>query len=207
MSSNPDLSRFPNAAKYLAALPKGLDSHPEAQVNSDVLDPLWEAFPDVVTRLSLPPELVAIATVRQVGGWLPEVLGNCLLLACHDGLFKTTPDFMKWAYGCRAKVYDKAAYRLLMHVLSPTLLAMGAAKRWAAFHRGSTLTPHPVTREGPKTIVKGTLSYPLNLYTPLLLQYIGQAFTAAFAAGHASGITTEIASTTPTEALFISSWA
>lgn len=194
-------TRFPRAAAYLAGLPQGLESFPGCRCRAEVNREILRAFPDVLDRD------VDHALATQLRGWvssqewMPDAAGVLLRLMLRDAYLTDDASFMRWNFDVSAKVFSTPTYRVLMYVLSPTLVLMGAARRWGTFRQGSTLAA-----EGGKEAATLTLTFPALLYPEVVCRAFGESFRAALAAAKAQGIEVELRSFKPGEAVYATRW-
>ncbi|MEM6730369.1 MAG: hypothetical protein AAF658_02365, partial [Myxococcota bacterium] len=100
------------------------------------------------TGPSLPPEMIEVLENRSDEIWHAEVVGVALMLACRDLTFESDEDFLQWGYDSSRALFESPLNRMVMMVVSPTLVAMGAAKKWANFHKGSEIFASGVMQEG-----------------------------------------------------------
>lgn len=206
MTTSLDRKRLPRLAAYFDRLPDGLASHPNAQLKSDSLDHMRASYPGMLDEVVVPQPMIDIFTNRQPGEWVPEVIGSSLHLACRDLAFQDDESYLDWSYESSGALFNKPLYRVIMHVLSPTLVIMGAAKRWATFHQGSELKPGPASKEGSRVTVQGILSHPGGLFPLLVLQTFARAFEAAVAATRALNPRATLEQSSDTETRYLLSW-
>jgi hypothetical protein len=176
---NPE--RFPLTAAYMADLPGGVSAHPECQVRTTVSREILTEFPDLLEREGIHADMVR--TLRNAvgsGQWMPETLGVALRLATRDVMIDSDTKYLEWTYDVSSRVFAERLYRVLMYVLSPTLVLLGAGRRWNAFRSGTTLTA-TIEQNGGKV----ELSFPPNLYPELILRGFGEAFRASLVAARA----------------------
>lgn len=187
---NLDPAVFPRATQYIRSFSNGLGSFPEQRINRDVYLDTATNFPQLLEH-AMPPELQDLITNPK--GWAPEVWGIAVMLMTRDLCFESDAAFLNWTRDDVAKMYKRPAYRMLMFVMSPSLVIMGAAKRWQAFHEGSILRAH-ATRKNKETGRAETrldLAMPEGLYPPLGLTVYGNAFASAIEAAGARDIRQE----------------
>ncbi len=160
--------------RYLAGLPAGLDSHPEALAKGSLVRNALEdrLDPDLLARL--PPKLGRLASEPPMAGeWVPEVHFVALYLALSDAMSEA--EIYAWARERNRVLFQSSPYRILMEVASPGMLVRSAAQRWANWHRGSQLSVEGVADDG----VRVFLRFPDDLFDPVMIRVFGQAFTAA----------------------------
>jgi hypothetical protein len=176
-----DRNAFPRTAAYVAALPNGLDSYPQCRARTDVNRVVLERFPKLLEHGGVDPSLVQrLVRATRAGDWMTEVEAVTTRLMVRDTALVTDTAYRQWNHAVAAEVFSRPMYRVLMYVMSPTLVLMGASKRWAAFREGTTL----VSR-ADKSKRELELSYPPKLYTEIVLHGIGEAFRAALVAAGA----------------------
>ena len=136
MSSDVDATLLPATAAYLAALPAGLASHPDCHAKAS----LYRAFIGERAPPGLPDVLVDLMQhPRPVTAWIPEVHSHALLLAHYDMLGHDHASFARFTYDSQRELWQSKLYGFLMKLVSPARLITSAGKRWAQFHRGSSL--------------------------------------------------------------------
>lgn len=187
----------PSVARYLALLPEGLASFPEAQAKGAILR---EVIDDRLYRIepaSLPRELAALyrdpPTVSQ---WCPEVHFNALVLAVHDQYFAGADGeaaFDRWAYDRNRRMLDKPLYRILFSVASPSHLLHGVKRRWSAFRRGTELRVDSL--DGTEGWL--SLTHPPHLVTDLEARGLAGALRAALELSGGRNVTTRLVKESP----------
>jgi hypothetical protein len=199
-------SRFPLASSYLDRLPKGLETYPECEVTSDAFNYLRRTHPELARLDGIPAVVKAAFTPQSSGQWKSEVVANVLYLIVRDTTFETDKAFLDWAFESSADVFKTPWARLLMHVLSPTLMVMGATKRWKAFHRGSELRSDPAKTQDRRIVLKGHLTFPKHLFPEIILRRYGRSFDAAVATAGGRNSRSDLESVSDTHATFAISW-
>jgi len=196
-----DPVRFPRASAYLSQLPYGLDSFPECTCRTDVARIILDEFPTLLAT-GLPPGLPRILTTAvRSKDVIPDVWGVLLRLMLRDGGVPDDASFLKWHAEMSAKVFATPMYRMLMHVLSPTLVLAGAQRRWNAYRTGTHLSS-----EGDKRGATLKLAYPKGLYTHLVVRCYAELFRASLQAAKAQDVLIAVTSHTPTETTYSLSW-
>jgi hypothetical protein len=172
-----DRDRFPRMAAYLDALPKGIDSYPDAQAKGSIFRTLLTSRPLALAGLpqtSLPEPIAALARELPLPNeWIPEVWLMCVSLGIADAYELEDEEYLSWVYETNRDLF-RGAYRLLMSLASPELLLRGATLRWMYFHRGTELLTEPAG-PGQGNLI---LSFPHRLFAGLALRH----FTAVFGA-------------------------
>lgn len=196
-----DPSRFPAAAAYLRSVPGGLGAHPECQAVGDMLRVTLDEFPGLLEDPGVSaPVRQAIETVRS-SDWVPDVLNVTVRLMARDREFATDAEYLAWNKERSLRVFETPLYRVLMFVMSPTLVLMGATRRWGKFRRGTTLRG-----KGTGKGARLQLEFPDRLYNELMLRTYAASFDAALVAAGATGPDVELVEQTPTRAAWAAVW-
>jgi hypothetical protein len=197
------LDDFPTTASYLAALPSGLASHRDAfgfDVHEGARRQVLEQVPTSELRASFGEVFFAGWEER----WTPEVPGLTAQLLLFDTLGEA--DYLRWIYADAYRLYDRPVVRHLMRLLSPSLVVMGAASRWGALHRGSTLHAMPL-QKGPRRMTGGAeLRFPAGLFPAAFCRGLGASFRAALDLAHASSASVELVEHDHQRAIFEIGW-
>jgi hypothetical protein len=201
-----DPSRFPRASAYIASLPRGLDSFPEARMNHLVLVHVPQDFPDLVTGQALPPQLDDFFARRITGDWFNETVGNAIYLMIRDQCFRDDQSFQAWNQKNIDRLIRNPLFRAIMVLLSPALVVIGAGKRWTSFHQGTAMKTEPVGQAGGRLQVRGILTFPAGIYDPLLLRLHTSTFLAALVAAKADHPEVRLGQVTATSAEYLASW-
>ena len=180
-----DAGRFPRAAAYLATLPEGLASYPTYKVRDMVLEPYVEKFAALAGEPGLPTEVADMLAGRARGQWMSEVHFQVAHLVVRDRGFADDGPLFEWAQRAASQTFDRPILRNLMRLVSPTLVVLGASKRWSAFHSGSELTADKVVESGGRAGCTARLRYPPHLFAPLFLVTLEHSFSVALAASRA----------------------
>lgn len=176
-----DAAALPYTAAYFQGLPHGLDSYPKCQVRADVAREILKRFPQIFQHPGVSPEVVQRlrgSLTREE--WMPDVQGIITRVLVRDIVCASDEEYDKWSYDVAGELFKRKLFKMLMYVLSPTLVLLGTEKRWGTFRRGTTLK----SRVDGNTAV-AELTFPRNLYTPIVLRGFGEAFRASLVAARA----------------------
>lgn len=177
-----DETSLPHAAAYFRGLPDGLDSYPSCQVRADVAQEILRLFPHILQHPGISPDVVkTIQASLAKKDWMPDVQGVVARLLVRDVACSSDEEYLDWSYRVAGELFKRPIFKVLMYVLSPTLVLMGTEKRWGTFRRGTTLTSRL-----EKNNAMTELRFPTNLYTPVVLQGFGEAFRASLTAARAT---------------------
>lgn len=158
--------RFPSLARYLDALPNGLDSYSECEAKASLVRSMFDEHRLAKFASELPPSLAElILQPPPMSSWIPEVHLRAILRVIHDRLLPDRRDFIKWTYDAQKRLLGGPIYSLLFFVISVDRLSDIGPSRWARFHRGSTMT----VEQGP---TQGTVgfTFPPHLFDDLDLE-------------------------------------
>lgn len=189
--------------RWLAELPGGLESYPQAQAKGSIVRSLLagQPVPDLAARL--PAQVGRLATDPPVGSeWVPEVHFAALLLGIADVRGMSDAAVCAWARAHNRALFESPAYRILMEVMAPGALVRFAGKRWENWHRGTRLEVDGVSDDG----VRLTLTFPARLYDALLLRVFGEAFAAALELSKATSPQVTIEESDPGSARYLAQW-
>jgi hypothetical protein len=198
-----DRSLYPRLTAYIEALPNGLDSHPSVRTRADYNLILRKKIDGFLTQAKLPEHVRGrLLTQWRPGEWIPETIYAALSAFCRDAVWKTDQEFHAGMLDTASQMYATPFFRTLMFILSPSLMAMGAAKRWHSFHEGSDLA---VIKQGA-TSVNLLLTFPDTLLPEACLRSIGATFCAAVSGAGARKPSCTLASIEPGRVNFFVAW-
>jgi hypothetical protein len=176
---------MPRAAAYIASLPHGLQSFPGCRVRDVTVEPYVRAFGALAHEPGLPAPMAELFAGITSGPTYPEVVFQAAHLAVRDRVFSDDEPFYEWIFNANALLFDKPFLRNLMRLVSPTLIVLGAARRWAAFHDGSELYADRLVTGSERAETSSHLKYPAGLFSEVFLRGLEQAFMAALLASRA----------------------
>ena len=197
-----DPDSLPLTAAYVAGLPQGLDSYPKCRVRTAVTQLVIERFPHALEHAGVERAFVdRLRAAVSHGEWMPEALGTTVRILTRDAVFASDDEYNEWNFQIAGELFARPFYRVLMYVVSPTLVMLGAQRRWSAFREGTTLSAKPHANGG-----EVVLTFPARLYTPLVVAGFGQAFRASLVAARARGIKIELEDVQPDRARWSVVW-
>ncbi len=191
-------TRLPHVTAYLDALPGRPESFRSCEVRREVLDRYSQEFARLARDPGVPESAAKLLSGKTLDGWVPEVDFQLAHLAVRDLAFTTDAAFHQWTFSMNKELFDKPLLRTLMRLLSPTLVILGASKRWHALHRGSTLTTGKVEESNGRVHTTARLTFPSGLFSRLFLEGLEHGFAAAVAG--ARGLETRVELQTIAEA-------
>ena len=93
-----------------------------------------DEFPRLLEHPGVAPEVRRrLVESMNAGEWMLDSQGMALRLLVRDIAFTSDADYHRWYFDISGRLFAKPFYRFLMYVVSPTLVVLGATKRWAAF--------------------------------------------------------------------------
>ncbi len=179
-------ARYPITSAYERRLPEGLDSYPDCAVRADLFRGLGAEVPALLDDPTLPEVMRDVLTERHTEDWIAETVGLSLLMMVRDVAYDDDQAYFDWSRAWIARTFRKPLYRALMLILSPTLVVMGAARRWSTFHQGSTLTVSKVQPRDDRLVLEGHLAFPPHLFQPFILEQVCYSLLAALDASRAT---------------------
>jgi hypothetical protein len=183
-----DPELLPLSAAYIAELPEGLDSYPRCRVRTAVTRLITERFPKLLEHPGIDPTFnVRLRAALDQGEWMPETVGTVTRILTREAAFESDDQYNEWTFQIAQELFARPFYRVLMYVVSPSLVMLGASRRWNAFREGTTLVAKVSGNGGDIA-----LSFPPRLYTPLILEGFGHAFRASLVAARARNIRLEL---------------
>lgn len=189
-------------AAYLERLPRGLASHPEAQVKGSVVRALVSTSPIAVPRDALPPELLLLVDDPPLpNAWVHEVAVLALGLAFEERM--PPAEHEAWVESRNRKLLTNPLYRILFAAIGPERLLTGLSNRWSAFRRGSSIE---VTERRPGWVAL-TLTYPPHLHSPETLHNFAVSFRVTALSAGAKHVIVRVDERSPTTAVFTFDWS
>lgn len=194
---------YPTAARYVRTLPDGLASFPDLRVRQAALGRLPEHLPP--SAAELPDPLGCYVRGEMPGPWMNEVVGQAAML-----LFVDThgPDAMvQRSYDLAHRLFEGPFLRHMIRLLSPTLVVMGAGRRWNAVRKGTTMTSTPVRREGTRNITEISVTAPHPVFAAQFAAALGPFFEVALQSARGSDPRVELAEARADTITYRASWA
>jgi hypothetical protein len=135
---------FPSLDAYLERLPGGLAAHPDLLAKgSSLRSTLADAPQPLTVGMGLPASLEELVRVPPSStDWIREVELWALVLCVYDRSFAKSGGvaaYGTFSFNMAMRMVNSPAYRILFAILSPERLFVGAAQRWAAFHKGTVM--------------------------------------------------------------------
>jgi hypothetical protein len=189
--------------RWLAGVPRGLDSYPEVRAKGSLARSVLEGQPvaELVGRLPQPLR-VYVDDPPMAGEWVPEAHLAALILSVADLRSMTDGEVCTWARERNRALFRSPAYKILMAVFSPQSMIRFAARRWEYWHHGTSLAVEGVADEG----VRLALRFPLGLFDELMLRAYAEAFTAALEMAHARDPVVTVEDRGPGRATYLARW-
>ena len=198
--------RYANAGAYVATLPDGLASFSACRMNRHVLAHVGIDFPDLFAETDAPPLVMDFFKGRTPGDWINEATGNAIYLMIRDRYFGDDSSFRSWNQTNIERLVRNPVFRAIMVLLSPSLVVMGAGKRWGSFHQGTEMKTESMGQAGGRMQVRGRLTFPEGLYNRLLLELHCSTFLAALVVARATEPEVRLVGVAPGQAEYVASW-
>jgi hypothetical protein len=199
-------SRYPRARAYVRSLPQGLDSFPDCRARGEVFEDVRLHFREMGRDPMLPAVITSFFKGEFTNRWMPEVVGQAVNLLIRDAGLPTVDALLKWSYETSSRLFRDSPFRVLMKLVSPTLLVMGAAQRWSALHAGTTLGAGKVERTEEGSATSGLLRFPSGLFPELFLRALAPAFQAAVENARARNVVVGLRRFSGTDAEYRITW-
>lgn len=188
---------------YLARLPAGLGSFPEAAAKGSLVRGALEGQPLAEIAARLPEPLSGRISDPPMGSeWIPETHLVAIVHAVCDARGFGAAEAGEWARAWIRDVFEGPSYRILMAAPSPASALRSAGLRWGAFHRGSALAMEGIADDG----VRLTLQFPPRLFDPPFLSVLAQSFVAALEMSRAPGAEVAVEASGDGFARFLARW-
>jgi hypothetical protein len=201
-----DAIRLPATSKYLASLPLGLESFPLCSIRDVTIDTYVRDFGGLAEEPGLPEPVAKLLRGGARESWLPATVFQTANLVVRDLAFSDDGSFFEWIFKINAELFERPLLRSLMRLLSPSLIVIGATRRWSTFHRGSELVAGRVSRTEGRDETVARLRYPTGVFSPTFLTSLEQVFLAALAASRAKDPRVQAGAIGPVEAEYRVSW-
>lgn len=198
-----DATAFPLLRAYLGGLPNGLRSYPGCQGIADYAIRLQHEFYDLWPTLDLPVSLRDALRERwHDGQYISTVLITCQSLVLRQHLGLGLEEYSAYISKRTASVLDKPMYRILLAVVSPTLLLNNLQGRWGKFVRGVAL----LNLGGSRGHHRLKMVSPVGLNNPLWTLFYIKTFTDLLVAARAVDVHVEAVQESATDVVFEMRW-
>lgn len=195
----------PYVRAYLGRLPDGLASYPKCQAKAALVRDLLESRPLDASGDDVPDGIrPMLANPPPVSSWVSEVHFVTAALAIYARYFGANDlvAYEEWICTRNMALFRKPLYRVLIALMSPERLLIGASKRWSAFHLGTTLSVVEHT-EGSARL---KIVFPAHLFGIEFLRGISAGLRAAVIVAGGRNVVTGVDEATPTSAEYWLSW-
>lgn len=201
MGQDEDLT--PRLARYLASMPEGLASHPSAATKADFSLILRRHLTPCLEKVGAVEPVHALLTAPwRVGDWIPTSHYVALCALARDQIWTTEEAYHLGMVGVASEMYQGPLHRALFVMFGPSLVAMGAARRWGTLHRGTEL----IVKRQLKESVELVTTFPPRLLTEESVRSLGAAFCAIALASHGKDATFTLLDLSETSAQMSIGW-
>ncbi|MCU0701793.1 MAG: serine/threonine protein kinase [Myxococcaceae bacterium] len=188
---------------WLAKLPAGLDSYPEATQKGSVVLAFLEGIDPVALEGRLPAPLAKLLKFRPApSAWVSEVQATALYLGGAEACFTSDDAFVDFALQTNRKLLAGPLYGMLFRALGLRRVLQGATGRWEHLHRGSRLVMTELV-DGRATM---HLHTPANMVPPLLARCSATALHAALEVSGAKSVEVNVVVESDTTLRFEGTW-
>jgi hypothetical protein len=111
--------------------------------------------------------------------------------------------YLRWVRDANRSYFHDIVVRVLMAFASPADLMARAGARWAAIHKGTTLTASMV---GPRQ-ARAEIVFPQGLFSPILLQHFRSVWQAVIEHANARDCRVEMVEATDARAVYEATWS
>jgi tRNA A-37 threonylcarbamoyl transferase component Bud32 len=189
--------------RWLATLPAGLDSYPEATQKGSVCAAFLEGVDLRPLEGRLPAPLAELLKYRPTAAsWVSEVKATALYLACAEACFPGEAAYVDFARRTNRRLLGGPLYGMLFRALGTRRVLEGAASRWEHLHRGSRLE----VVEHVEHRARVRLETPPNLVPPLIASCYGTVLQAVIEVSGAKAVDIAVRVESPTHHVFEGSW-
>ncbi len=180
---------------YIAKLPDGFASYPDAQCKASVLNVFTRDYRELLLE-KLPSDELRnlIADPPPDSVWISEVEVQSIFHVLREVEFPVESDYVEYARKMNRELLSSGLYRALFRVLSHSRVVRMTGTAWARFHIGSTLL---VETEEKKSHIFH-MEFPPYLLGPINLRAIVTAGEYALELGGAERVYSKILETSPT---------
>jgi hypothetical protein len=200
------MTHLPQYHAFLAALPEGLASYPDAleksAVNRHFLAGATTALGNKMASFPEPLRKVLVEPPPH-SSWVSQVLAHAVRAAVRDLLFPSLDDYLAYALRGNRDLLGSPVYAFLFRLVGPKTILRGAQGRWGQLHRGMSMT---VESDGENRCVV-TLGYPAGLVVDAEARSYAVAFQAAMELSGARGVSCSVAAFDRTGARFLGRWS
>ena len=146
---------------YLATLPQGLQSFPEAKVKASTIVGF---FDEAAITPHLPLPVVASIVGMPASSWIPEVHVSVAHLVMRARCFESDDAFVESARAHNSRLLNSPLYRSAFRLFQPGRIARIISGAWGLFRRGSSIQ---VRGETPNS-VSFSLHHPANIWPSIV---------------------------------------
>jgi len=184
-----EFSHLPRTQEYLARLPDGLNSYPDAVVKGSLVRGISEFKTERFASRPLPSQLQAwIDAPPLASQWVSETRLVAFGIAVRESYFDTDGEYLAWTELPLTKTLRSPLYRVLFALLSPGRLVKSGSKRWGALRRGTSRELLERNENGNL----GRIVFPPDLYDALYLSALLGALRIVYTMSGAQDPSVEI---------------
>ena len=174
--------------RFVAGLPDGLDSYPQALAKGSLVRSALLDQPREVLAALPPPLRPWVDDPPFDNHWVSEARFGALVHAIAERRGFGEAACVAWTRRRNVALLSGPLYRVLMGADSPAAMLRRIELRWTHFHRGSTLAFEGFSDDGARL----SLAFPAGIFDRLLLRSGGAAIAAALEVANARGVVVEL---------------
>lgn len=122
--------------KYLEALPRGVQSFPDAKAKVGAHRGF---FDEGAVHAHLPPAVLTSIFETPASSWVPEVHVTMGHIAMREASFESDADYVDYARKHNYRLFSSSLYRHAFRLFQPARIARLTNSAWGLFHRGSSI--------------------------------------------------------------------
>ncbi|MEM6996763.1 MAG: hypothetical protein AAF721_40035 [Myxococcota bacterium] len=197
-----DASQFPSVARFIAALPEGLDSYPQCRAKASMVRNLADEVVFPGHDLAALPEPLRLFREVPVSSWISETHSQAMMLAIYDRCFDDLAQFGAYAHRQGRALLVGPLYAIAFKVVTPAFLVKTATLRWRMFHRGTELT----ARRAGEASAEVRIDHPPGLFGEVVRRGFCEGMRAAIDLATGGGTTFELTGSEPRYATLRLRW-
>jgi hypothetical protein len=198
-----DQARYPRLAAYLASLPAGIASYPEAEARASLLTTAFESRRPILDAGGLPPEVLSLFRRPPLpSAWITQVHFRAAMLALADMHFGSDEAYVDWIHELNRRLYDKPFMKVIRALVSQGRVVSTFCSRWSSFHRGVTCRCDALS--GKMAIV--SLTYPAHLLNRIQGRTFAISLLAALEIVERRAASAVLTEHTPERCVVAASW-
>jgi hypothetical protein len=151
----------------------------------------------------------ALSIVQPLGQpwpqtWVPVSVVALILCILQDRAYADETEFCEAMFRYNRLLYQQPHVKLMMHILSPSLMLMGGQRRWETFYKGGGCVLRPIQLDQQRAIL--VVTHPPHVMSRAYLLSMATSFRAALTGTRAKNVTCTLTDQNATQAVFAAEW-